>query len=243
MQLTIQDVHRRLFANADSCDVSMVYIDQNMNDKTIHTLKVKRFADGCHVFFTSKGDYYYFYNSLLHRLILWSRHPRAFGKEGYDGSHTTIGFNQNTKRWDIHDTRYHYKNSTVGTFRIIAPECTERTYHRQQGGRLPQQAPEHVKWLWDQMWCDENTQAGGADEGLTKLLKTTPQQTRPMTMADMKKRCQPVYKAKVHGVVRLSYVPKHRMLEVADGLKREGYNQVLVSHHRSRSTFVWISVV
>jgi len=155
--LTIQDVHE-MFRNADTCDVSMVYVDNNKNDQVIHELQVKRFSDECHTFFTRRGNYYYFYNSLLHRLLLWSRHPRTLGKEGLVGHHTTIGWNDASGRWDIHGTEYGHFRSAVGNHKIIIPDSTHHYYVLDKHLYLHNDAPEHVKWLWDQLWCKKNIQ-------------------------------------------------------------------------------------
>lgn len=231
-RLTIKDIHK-LFQVHDKCDTSIVYIDSHQNGSVISELCVKQISHDCNVFFTRYNDYYYFYNSLMHRLILWSRHPRALGKEGIVGHHTTIGYKNG--KFDVHTTEYDHMDATVGTYKIISPNVKRTFYKLDPDLFLPDDAPNHLMFLWDSMWCKEFVKHGGAKD-LQRLLKTTPQKQRSFDIDKIKKR---MAKIKTHGFLRLPYVPKDRMTRIARQLY-EGFDGELqiVSHHPSKSTLV-----
>lgn len=234
-----------MFANHDTCDTSIVYVSNKQVAETIDELCVKRLADDCHLFFTRNKDYYYFYDGLIHRLILWSRHPRALGKEGLEGSYVTIGSHPNRNTFDIHHTQYSYMAATVGTYKIIVPKAQHTYYKPNRKMELPETAPPYARAIWDEMWCKENAMAGGAKPEYKRLLKTTPSRhqeaTAPYTTAKKRLSAAAFAKGRTNGAIRVPYTPRHKMLDLAKQICEEGLDMKIVSHHWSRSTLVWVT--
>jgi hypothetical protein len=53
-------------------------------------LWVKEIDKECSIFYTVKNGYYFVYPRFIRNVLLWSKHPKAFGTEGYLGNHISI---------------------------------------------------------------------------------------------------------------------------------------------------------
>lgn len=253
-RVTMQSIHNFL-QDHDTYNTSIVYIRKESGEGAdISELCCKEIEHDCHIFFSKKDDFYYFYNALLHRLILWSRHPRAFGKEGLIGTHVTIGPDKNKPGgFNIHETRYGYSKAHVGDFRIISPDAKYVYYKLDKKQQISLKGKEEVspftQFLWDLFRCPPSISSlRGGSPKLKKLLDVKP--TKSSTF-DFRAVCstidrllKPFKKQQQHGFIRTPYIPRHHLVRVANHIRSsmDDYELQLISNHEDHCTFVALLV-
>ena len=104
--ITMQDIHNFFdVAKASTCDTKIVYLNRYSSAEILSELYVKQIDQDCHIFYTSKNNYYYVYPNFMQNIVLWSKHKRACGNQGYLGNHISIGSHDNNLI-DVHETVY-----------------------------------------------------------------------------------------------------------------------------------------
>jgi len=129
--LTIQDV-RRFFKNGIKCNTSIVYISRN-DPVHVSEAMIKSIDDECNYLFREKRGWYFIYTQLFKNILLWSAHPRMYGKEGFVGNHLSIG--EQNGQITLHHTTYSSKKHKVGQYYIIWDK-THEWYNAQKDGSL-----------------------------------------------------------------------------------------------------------
>jgi hypothetical protein len=113
-KITIDDINKFFdITNAIKCNTKIIYLNRYNNGEVLSELYVKKLDEDCHIFYTIKNNYYYIYPQFIQNILLWSKHPQAFGKEGRLGNHISIG-SKNGIDIDIHETIYTHIFSNKG---------------------------------------------------------------------------------------------------------------------------------
>jgi hypothetical protein len=254
---SMSKIHEYL-SNFDTCNASIIYLRKSKDGDCKTELRYKEINEDCHIFFAVKGDYVYFYNDLIHRIVLWSKHPRMFGKEGLNGTHVSIGpLDGDDNAFDIHITNYTDYKARVGDFRIISPNST-REYFKAFGpdyNLIPtkhNQAipshPEFLAYLWNLLRCQKtNNKSGGGNK---KLLRSTRKKIKNNSQiqdieAIAEKRIKPLLENSYAGFVRLPYCPKNKLTKLSNHLRKlltDNVDLMIMSCHEEKSSFIWVQL-
>lgn len=161
--LSMKDV-QSFFSNGDKCSTSIVYISKN---GPVHAteLLVKNVDEECHYLYREKHGWYFVYTQLFKNIMLWSAHPRMFGKEGFAGHHITIGEQNGTVT--LHHTMYSSKKHHIGQYNIIWDK-TAKWYTTNKDGSLNSTLTEAVG-----VWNDIARQASASNGGGLSTTKTS----------------------------------------------------------------------
>lgn len=263
---TIDHIHA-LLKEHQTCRTTVVYVRSPSLEGDVKTeLCYKELDDECNIFFTRKGDYYYFYDGLLQRIVLWSKHPKSFGQKGLLGSHFSIVPSKKPNQsFDIHATQYDYFHAATGNVKIIAPNMKRTYYHLDGKSNIQSSAkdpssnppPEYLCYVWDYLRCAKLRQNKDKQEGSGKAKsvkplirhttsrKTTTTNTQGLRTIDQK-RIQTMLVKRVHGFIRIPYIPEQDMMRMAKELRRISSQSLshpvelqLFSHHDAPCSFVW----
>lgn len=113
-KITLQDIDKFFdITNSIKCNTKIVYLNRFDDGDVLSDLYVKQIDQDCHIFYSVKNGYYYVYPQFIQNILLWSKHPQAFGQEGRLGNHISIG-SKNGYDIDIHETLYSSKFSNKG---------------------------------------------------------------------------------------------------------------------------------
>jgi len=230
--ITIQNVDAFFLHKTQPCTTCVVYLNKEGKRKIATKLHAKEVDDDCHLFYTHVGSYYYIYCDLLQQLIVWAKYPLTFGKNGFLGTHLTIGHSKtkdDLDNLDIHETIYYpfvdqlknvliNKQKSVFRFKQTEPghlQCTTR-------GRPSQHIT--AKAIWNDICCDAVTQqtssTGGARHKKNKLpmMEGDTGSSVHWTIASMQEFVGTWATARIFstGVIRLPYIVPSRMDGVAD---------------------------
>ena len=113
--LNMQDVNN-FFKNGIKCNTSIVYISKH-DPVHISEALIKHIDEECNYIFREKRGWYFIYTNLFKNMLLWSAHPRMYGKEGFVGNHLSIG--EKDGHLTIHHTTYLSKEHHIGQYVII----------------------------------------------------------------------------------------------------------------------------
>ena len=117
-------------------------------------LYVKQIDQGCHIFYSVKNGYYYVYPQFIQNILLWSKHPQAFGQEGRLGNHISIG-SKNGFDIDIHETLYSSKFSNKGHVLIANKKHCDYTIDSDNKTLISNNChlDQLAQILWDDICC------------------------------------------------------------------------------------------
>lgn len=234
------------------CSTSIVYVNGFKDGATLSELFVKQIGDECHVFFVRKGNWFFVYTGLLQRLVLWSKHPRSFGKEGMIGHHVSIGLRDDGEI-DVHSTSYDSYAASVGTFKLIAPLAKHTWYRvddsgdlvRKDGGDM--EVEEHVAYLWKLIRCtvDDNDAALYSGGGIMKMIDYSKRSEHKRSHDRDMKRILHLMNTGTNGCIRTRYMDKKEMLAEAKKLRKMSsvtnstqQTLAIVSDHDAMTSFV-----
>lgn len=119
--ITMNDVHSFFdIKNAKQCTTSIVYINGFDDPLSISKVMLKEVDEDCYLKFTMKNNFYYVYTRLIENMLLWSKHPKAFGIKGHMGNHVSIGPLKNKpNNASIHETFYSWKKTPDNLYDIL----------------------------------------------------------------------------------------------------------------------------
>jgi hypothetical protein len=236
--ITIQNVDTFFSQKTQPCTTSVVYLNKQGMRKIATKLHAKKVDDDCHLFYTHvltpQASYYYIYCDLLQQLIVWSKDPRAFGKNGFLGTHLTIGGDLLLGNLDIHETIYYpfidqSKNLLINKQKSVVRFKQTATGHLQCTTRGRPSQHITAKAIWNDICCYAmpdavpNIVPGGARYKKKKLpmMEAEPTDVAPSehwTIASMQEFISTWATARIFstGVIRLPYIVRTRMNDVAD---------------------------
>lgn len=259
-----------LLKEHQTCRTTVVYVRSPSLEGDVKTeLCYKELDDECNIFFTRKGDYYYFYDGLLQRMLLWSKHPKSFGQKGLVGSHFSIGPSKmqksnQSRMFDIHATQYDYFNAATGNVKIIAPNMKRTYYHLDGKSRIQSNdrnhpLSEYLCYIWDYLRCaklrsvsippQEGSGKPHVRQPVKPLIHTSRRrkETTPyngtLRIID-RRRIETMLAKRVHGFIRLPYIPEQAMMRVAKEVRCLSQTKCkielqLFSHHDAPCSFIW----
>jgi len=175
--LTITDVEK-FFKDHKECSTSIVYLSNN-DAVHITQAKVKVYDEECSYIFREKRNWYFIYTQLFKNLMVWSAHPRAFGKEGFVGNHISIGESTHDKKLTLHTTTYSSKLHKLGIHHIIWDK-THKWCSINKNGSI-NSVDDNVVGLWNNIsrFSKDGDQPKDGGGMTLKLMKPSIRKTKP----------------------------------------------------------------
>jgi hypothetical protein len=180
-RLKMDDV-KKFFGNGQKCSTQIVYISKNA-PVHISEVMVKNVDEECNYLYREKNGWFFIYTQLFNNILLWSAHPRMFGKEGFVGNHLSIGEVNGVVT--IHQTTYSSKMHHIGQYNIIWDK-TSIWYNTYKGGSLRSNSVEAVG-LWNNIAAEANkTQSGSGGLKVVPIIMKTKKQIIKETKLEKK---------------------------------------------------------
>jgi hypothetical protein len=243
--ITINDINK-FFDSTDECSTSIVYLNRYNDGITLSKLYVKNIDEECNIFFTIRNDYYYIYPKFMENIILWSKHPKAFGSSGYLGNHISIG--EKNGDIDIHETTYNSKISNNNHILIASKNHINYKIQNDKLVAVPlSQSDMQLKAqiLWDDIRCYNKTNIGGG-----KKLNLVKPGTKSKVLLSFKEkfniilnRCKNIKKLdnKDH-IIRIPYIIKSELILLSNKiLKNTDLNiSIIISDSHAKTSIAII---
>lgn len=243
-QITIADIHKFFdISKSSECSTSIVYLNRYSEGITLSKLFVKNIDSECNIFYTIKNNYYYIYPKFMENIILWSKHPKAFGNKGFLGNHISIGENMSNQGIDIHETVYDYVQNKTKHLLIANKKHTE--YHINNktlisNTVLPNNEVK-AQILWDDIYCYESQ--GIQSAGRIKILKTKSKNNsydkfnESKVLEIINERCKNLDKNKVY-CINIPYVRPSKLVSLAK--KIQNMSMSIISNSQTKTTILLI---
>ena len=229
------DVNAFFQSHVQPCTTSIVYLNAYGKPKVTTHVMAKTVDEDCHLFYTRpSGSYIYVYSDLLRQLVVWAKTPNTFSRQGFLGTHVTIGQKTNGSL-DIHETVYHSFQEHPGPDQplLISNKKTVVNYVAgPRGGLRCTSKGRPSSWamvhaLWNDIVCDIQFLAGGGAKSKARVReKVSMMPPQPLATSHWNARSSPdafkdawlQWKASptTVAVFRLPYIPKRKLDRVAD---------------------------
>jgi hypothetical protein len=200
---------------------------------------VKEVDEECNYLYSEKNNWYFVYTQLFKNILLWSAHPRMFGKEGFLGNHISIG--ELNGKLTIHETTHTSQVHPIGQYTIVLDKKS-KWYKAHKNGSLVSSSA-HAVGLWNDI-AEEASKptTGGMGLGVKKLIKKgkTPNQNIKPRLDKVKEYINNPEKYMV--VVRVPYNSKDIIKEIRKYMVHEDCTAIFVTNEDSKTSFVMFNM-
>jgi hypothetical protein len=242
-QITIADIHKFFdISKSSECSTSIIYLNRYSEGITLSKLYVKNIDLECNIFYTIKNNYYYIYPKFMENIILWSKHPKAFGNKGFLGNHISIGENLSNPGIYIHETVYDYVQNKSKHFLIANKKHTEYQINQKTLISTNAVLENKAQILWDDIYCYESQ--GIQSAGRIKILKTKSKDksydkfNESEVLEIIKERCKNLDKNKVY-CINIPYVRPSKLVSLAKKIEKTS-NMSIISNSQTKTTILLI---